>query len=635
MHSRVYLYGLLPPTPACAPLVEQQMGRAHRYRNVLVEIERERRAKVREVMAAHPDMAPLEEQVNALVAERETALQALPRKAARNDPARANVRAMATRIRDLRGQIKAARKAVLADAEVARQLAEADEFSRERVRRARATCNVYWGTYLLQEADADRARMERMPPKFHRWTGEGRVSVQLQGGLEQDKMWGGDTRMQIDPVAPEAHDPLSPRGVRRRAHRTVLRLRVGSDAQRGPIWAEWPMLMHRPLPKGAIIKVATVSRRYRNCTTWDWQVLLTVSIPDESARPAPAAGVVALNLGFCERPDGSLRAGYLVGDDGWTQEIVVPASTSELLGKCDSIRSFRDKNLDAMRPLLSAWRQDQNLAFERVCRDVIAACETTPPELDGAFYRLAMYIVNGGHSLPSWLHERIQSVHAWRSHDRFRKLALTWRDRRFPGDHAAYELLEVWRYRDQHLEHYESGMRRRTLLRRREGYRIIAAAAAARYRTLLVDDTDLRHFQRKPDPEDGATVPEQIGLATMRVNQRLTACSGLREALASAFGSRVVKMSSQNVSRRCHACGDINLAMSSAREQTCTGCAATWDVDQNACLNLLGEHRRDDPDRETARVAKLANAKPSRGKRLSAARASNGATVLAREASGN
>ena len=58
MTSRIYEYGLLPPTTNAA-LVDDQIRLAHRYRNKLVEIERERRVKVRQILTGHADTEPL------------------------------------------------------------------------------------------------------------------------------------------------------------------------------------------------------------------------------------------------------------------------------------------------------------------------------------------------------------------------------------------------------------------------------------------------------------------------------------------------------------------------------------------------------------------------------------------------
>jgi hypothetical protein len=626
MPIRVFKYGLLAPT-VNGPMVLEQMLLAHRYRNVLVEIERERRATVQAVLALHPDMAPLESKVAGLAEQYEAAQKALgqartvrqPRAALA--PQREELRRLAAELRETRAQIKAGRKEVYADTTVRAQLDAADEHAKARVKEARKLCGVYWGTYLLQEADADRARQEKTPPKFRRWDEQGRVSVQVQGGISVDELLGSDTRVRVAPVASVAHDEGCRRGDRRRAQRTTLMLRIGSDedSNRIPIWAEFPMIYHRPIPPGSTIKVATVSRSRHNCWQWDWNLTLTVDVPETAMRGAPVSGVVALNLGFCQRPDGALRAGYLVASDGTEQEILLPSNIGDAVSKASSIRSFRDKNMDTMKSALTAWLGDLTEAHDKAVAIAIACA-------DHPWGRVGAYIRAGGPALPPWLAEIKPHLHAWRSADRFRKLAQRWRVARFHGDEVGYEALDAWRYRDNHLEPYETGMRRRALLRRREGYRILASNLCQRYRTLVIDDTDLAELKRSPAPES----EEVDGIPLVKNNQSLVAGSELRQVLMNAFHGRVEKMSSNDVTRRCYSCGHVDEAwdqsVNTGRGRTCPACGLRVDQDANACRNLLLEWANAQETPETARTAKSAIAKPSRSQRLRTARSASTTT---------
>lgn len=285
---RVYEYGLRDPILG-AVRVDNQLLAAHRYRNKLVEIERERRAAVREVLSGHMDAQPIATDVLRLVDELEAARVRIKASRAttraRSDaPAdRAAVRELAGRLKMRRAELKTAKTAVAADPVGRARLNALEEHSRARVREERGRCGVYWGTYLLVEEDADRARKGVMDPRFQRFTGEGRVSAQLQGGLDVADLWGGDARVQIDPVPASAHDPATPRGVRRTQNRTVVRLRIGSDAHRSPIWAAWPLVLHRPLPVGARIKRATIARRRVDCRRWEWRLQLIVDVTTRHA----------------------------------------------------------------------------------------------------------------------------------------------------------------------------------------------------------------------------------------------------------------------------------------------------------------------------------------------------------------
>lgn len=612
MPIRVYQYGLLYPSDG-GDLVLEQMRLAHRYRNLLVEIEHKRRAQIRAAMAAHPDMQPLEEQIAALVAQRDEAREVITRQRrmtrSRSETAaqRQAVRNLGSQIREVRDQIKAIRKAVASDTHVAEQIATAEAEAKTRLKEARANCGVYWGTYLLQEADADAARMNKTPPRFQRWTEEGRVSVQIQRGMTVEQLFQSDPRVQVRAVSTDAHDPLVRRGDRRRACRTVLRLRVQSEKAR-PIWAEWPMIYHRPIPPGSVIKVATVSRRRLDCRRFGWLLHLTVEVPASAVRRATAEGVCALNLGFCQRPDNTIRVGYMVGDDGHEQEITLPTSVIGAIGKTDSLRSIRDRELDKFRAEFVAWKQGLVEAHEAraaaatqpaddKCRD--AADDATGFLLPTTWGNLCRYMALDGTLPPAWFWEKTVALDKWRSADRFRRLAFYWRDHRFHGDDEMYNRIDghktehartAWRYRDEHLERWESNGRRKALRRRRETYRIIAAQMADRYRILVIDDVDLRDFQRSPRPEE-----ERVEFAAVKHAQRLSAPSELRGVLMNAFGAeRVIKHAGADRTRVCHGCGTLNEwnRSESGRLHVCHHCKRQWDQDANFCRNLLAEHAR-------------------------------------------
>jgi hypothetical protein len=576
---RVYKYGLLPPVVG-SHLVDHQMRAAHTYRNVLVEIERDRRRFAQELISGCPEVAALESAALELAAERDRAREEISRTRAasrrRSDSAeqRAAVRDMEARVRDAWVRVGAARKAAARTESVRVGLAWSAMVASSRIREERARCGVYWGTYLLAEAAQDAANKSPTPPEFAPWRGSGRVSVQLQGGISLDEL-AGDTQVQVLPSrwAPREGARFG-RGARQAR---TLRLRVQTDERRRPVWAEFPMQLHRELPEGARIKVVTVARARRG-VCWDWSAQFTV---DESAcaprRAAPASGVVALNLGFALRP-GGIRAGYVVGDDGREQEILVLDDIRSSLDRADEVQSQRGLMLDEMRKGFLAW------------------------------------IESKGDDLPDWFRERTLTVASWRSFGRFAALALDWRRGWWDDGDAGYTLLERWRVNDLRLARYETGTRSTALRRRTDRFRVLAADLSRRYANLVVDDTDLTNFQRSPPPESEETERDAV-----KRQQRIAAGSDLRLALTNAFGAdRVVTRPSREVTVTCAACGHRNdrASMTDAREQQCARCGRVDDQDGNACRNHLSWHARDVIGGSTSEAKK----KPSRRDRMVAAR---------------
>jgi len=587
LDARVYQFGLLPPR-VNRDLVEDQMYLGHRYRCQLVEFERDRRDAVREILSSQSGVEEIEARIADLAARRDAARAEIAskrsRSRSRSDSAeeRATVREIGRQLKALRAEAKEARSIVASDEHVGAWISAENDRAAQRQKDARVACGVYWGTYLLHESDAQRARTGKSYPKFPRWNGDGRVAVQLQGGLSPQKLdHGQDTRLQ---VVSSSH-----RTGRRLGRGSLLRMRVQSNG-RDPVWAEWPMILHRPLPEGVRIKTATVSRRRRGSQV-DWCATITVDEPPRPIRATATEEAVAINLGYARRPNGGIRVGYWVGSDGAGGEILCQGSAAyrprsseeqiraavthveESLKKADSIRSFRDRGMNEMRARLIAWIDD--------------FVGGDPPD-----------------GVPWWIADARRHLHLWRSPNRFASLLRRWERGWWPDLDGGYAILLAWSRRDLHLERYETGMRTTARRDRREGYRLLAARLAARYRTLVVDDADFRNFQRSPEPES-----DYVEVDAQKWQQRVASPSELRFAFLSAFGvDRTAKEPCEDVTRRHAPCGHVVDVAGDSRELRCPHCSEVekrevlFDQDANACDNLLRGWLRKAPEMRQART---------------------------------
>lgn len=560
MTVKVYRYGLLPPIEN-ADEVRQQMRLAHNYRNTLVEVERARRAALRAANATRGDIPTLEAAAKAATASVDAALKSVKTfkssERTRHVPPELRAQLDAARVakRDAVAALRAAQRALKDDAQATSQRDLVNERAAFLRRSARAHCGVYWGTYLGVEA-ADQ-QMQKMPlydrgaepndPRFVRWTGEGSVGVQIQGGIAADAvMRGSDTRLRIEPAATPASSKRSPTS-RRSATREyrVLALRIGSR-DRDPVWGRWPMVMHRPLPDGALIKWAHVHLRKRGPRD-EWSVTLTVELPDSHGRPSPGTGAVAIDIGWRLQDDG-VRVATWCGSDGDRGRLVLTTHLSRM-AKADELRSTRDENLVAI--------------LAKLVPTVLSLAELP--------------------TTPDWFRSAVRTIAQWRSQSRLAALAKRWRAARFEGDADAYNAIEAWRYRDFHLWEWESAQRTKTLRHRREVYRVFAAGLAKRYDTLVLEDFDLRNIARRPEADRSEDDND-----TSRSNRHAVAASALRNVLIQAFAGRVQKLDPKNTTRACHACGSIE-KWDQAEEviHTCSKCGVAWDQDDNAAINLL------------------------------------------------
>lgn len=552
MPSRNYQYGLRRPTTN-ADLVHEQMYNAHRYRNQLVEIELRRReatdAAMRELcpglLETEQAIADCQLQVDAELAR----LQERRRQERSRKPRSPELTALRSTLRTLRRTRADIRATYFRRLETQHALQAITEQSNAAVRAARAACGCYWGTYLLVEQAADAFR-KRAPPRFAGYRGNGRIGVQLQGGADwEDLLAGNDTRLQIEhtpqtePRFAQDGTELPMPGPRRQAKQYTVRIRIGSDG-RSPIWASFPLILHRHPPAGSQVKWAVVSRRIV-AGQERWKLTLTLDVPTAAAqRPTATTGLAAIDVGYRLLPDGSLRVAYLQDTDGREDDLRIPAGKVGEWRKVDDIQSIRDQAHNEARAALREWMQ--------------------------------------AHTPPEWLREATTTMHAWRRLSRLSQLVRVWGDTRFEGDVEIFETLEAWRRRERHLWLYQENLRDQLIAWRKDWYRNIAADLRQRYRTLAIEKLDLRELHDVQRPQD-----EQEVRSTIRWAARTANLSRFRQCLLES-GCAVLELDPANTTAQCHACHELcNWDQAAQIRHTCEHCGATWDQDQNAARNLL------------------------------------------------
>jgi hypothetical protein len=587
-------YGLRPPGLS-ADIVRDQLWRAHRYYNDLIEHYRVMRTALRAIDTRAGILAGY--YATALEADAEVVrlVQELRDARKKNGQPPAIPAAIAT-IRDAlsaarRGRADAlkhwsdARKAAAKEPAVIEAKDKIQEEWLASRRRLRAESGLCHGTYTLAEDSAQQAHgtcylwdgVQPTDPRFRRWTGEGSVSVQVVGGISVDDLHDENYGRRQVRIAPggswlDNRDPNSRRSQIRK--RMTLRLRVGTvEGGRDPIWAEWPMIVHRPLPPGAVVKRVTVMMR-KHGPREEWVALLTVqTAPPVAKVDGPAVGI---DIGWRLRPDGSIRYAYTEDSAGVTREHYMPAHILDGIRKADELRSVRDQHLDDLRPWLAGW----------ICEYGSEA-----------------------------LRERAPNVGQWKSPARFVALAWWWRGNRFDGDAETFKVLEKWRYRDYHLWQYEANQRTGALRNRREEFRILAARLADHYATAVVEKFDLRKMAQLPDLlDDGSDNPNA------RSNRHRVAVSTFRDAVKNAFaarGGKVVEIPAELTTMTCAECGAVEEFDAAANLQWMCANGHTWDQDANAARNILARWRAPRPP-EAARVEE--DAAPTETRRQRTAR---------------
>lgn len=609
-----FRFGLRPPSRNEAT-VRDQLRIAHRYRNTLVEIERGRRDAVRDAEVR----CGLREALDAVKAARETLKAALVGASSERSAsgARKASRATADAVKAARAELKTARGifrekrlAIRDDMKVERS--RIDEIALELRKNARAHSGLYWGTYIAVEAAMDQA--SKLPlwggdgdpcnPDFVRWTGEGRLAVQVQGGALASALED-STLVRILPATPPPEelarwerkrkklgDPnWMPRQGKDVALFRDLWLRVGSDSVRGPVWATFPMMLHqrkgrarqgdgqqrpeaRAIPDGARIKGATVKVR-RIGTREEWSVLLTLDVPESSRMEECGSGAVAVHLGWRAMDEKGIRVAVVLDEHGQREEVFVDKPMMDSLRVADGITSVRDKLLERARPILATLRDAQGLT-ERLAADA-------------------------------------RTIYAWRSPDRLRSFVRAWEAAGAPGGDApcpeAAAMREhtpeparsrlpqedtvrgfalAWERHDRHLCDYAAGQREGSRRARREHYRLLAARLARRYGVLVLDDTDRADLARR----DVGPTGEDNTIDRASSNRVLAAVSVLEGALKDAFRSRggsCTEVPAAGETITCNSCG-CRMAVGMDLLVNCS-CGVVWDQDDNAVRNKLDAWR--------------------------------------------
>lgn len=608
MGSIVMKYGLLPPT-LNADIVQEQLNLAHTYRKRLVEIERERRSLMRAALEEH-GVRDMEESIKQLYSQKKKGDENKKHNLELDRQAR-DIRREVSRIRSLpsvakkfeeiNGKKKDLGEGKKTVSELRKDKTPNTGIAAKAVRAARADSGVFWGTYLKVEAAAKQSANETPHlydgnednnPRFPRRDGGGCLAVQIQNGV------GLEDRVIIAPVDELAL--TSPkRSERRKAARTTLRMAVAGTSKGNSeyTFAEWPMVLHRPIPKGRITWVSVTKTMVGPKAVWTCEVTVDTSSSPRVVPSNDRVKAVAVSLGWRRIGDKVRvahwmstegKVGYLdildsgldgVDSDGGKGGIV------DGIRKSDELKSIRDKNHNQALSELVGWLRLQEPVPQWVLDSTCKRGMVTP-------------------SKPQAMAHMAQ----WKSQARLAAFAKRWRENRFGNDSEAFDALEKWRYHDYHLWVWERRQRVSGIRRRREVYRRFSADLAKRFVEVIVDGSNFKELKEKEDTGRGQKM-QTIGQVVACGEMRLT----LKNA-ASSHGSDFVKAEPKNTATSCPRCGSVNKHQRGEDHNfACMKCPLVRDVATVRLLNMLNENGHPDSVAEilerSERVGKQLNRK--------------------------
>jgi hypothetical protein len=302
------------------------------------------------------------------------------------------------------------------------------------------------------------------------------------------------------------------------------------------ILASFPMVMHRPLPPDAMVKLARlVTSRVGVAIRYAVHVVVETSGNLVSKQGNLAA---AINMGWRITETG-LRVAAVRFSDGREEVLELPA---------DWMLSF-----DYMEDLEASVR-----------RAAIAEMPLILPELELA---------------PVSLRHQVERLKAHPG----TALGLRALGERWSREAALSPQLQTW-YQANRRKFDEAAHLRKSLLARRAAiYRNFVASIATRVNTIAIEQLDLSMLANR-QKNDGSWIVEQ-----RRGHRQRAAISTLRAFLAESERAGrfdVRRIAAPYLSQECHLCGIRNV-LGSPLIVTCSGCGSQWDQDFNNASNLL------------------------------------------------
>ena len=586
---RVYKYGLLAPRESHDAMLEEDRKMRGLW-NALVGIGETSRKEWEALLGENPELQAATARLAGLRAEldRARAARRAPalrgaardlRDAARDAhlAARAAYREGISTLRETRARARTAIRAKTEELSVAREraLLELKKGARalgihwSSADAAVERWRTAWSQALLGRRGFPRAKEETDPPLPYvfRYTGGGAKAKRLFSQRS--------TVLRIE--LPEPTPPPEGAGPARRARwlrrqgRGSLFVRIG-----GQLYA-FGIVMHRPLPTGAVLKKAEVTRALRAPAAgqgpprWDWHLCLTVEEPGGPAPRHPLPGTLAALAVGWRRVEEKLRVGLLLTSAGEREEIWLPDKLSARESWAKDVQVRMDLELEAAKKLAEP-------ELERLAReddDVRRMKDDWERVRSGGLLRLAARLGTKDESP-----ELRAALARW---DRRR---LRW--------------LRIRRGIYRHLRHHRSWWWQNTAL-----------ALSRRFETVVVPDADLASLLGRPTVGDAvarrrhaaAAAKQQLaavheGLRWLRLMAEK--CGGAVRAVPAAFTS--LRCSRCGACGACagpidfsrpepHACGGREAGDEpKAGEFRCPRCALEIDRGENTARNLLASY---------------------------------------------
>lgn len=561
---KVYKYGVRGVPDVLPEAAFKQLRLQNDFWNALVELENEFQERYVQLRSgADESLSHIEDQIKSKELEKQE-LQATARQVRQRACKNADTSHIKEEIRCVNAQLKALReqRKGLRQEVKDKIKPQAQELEQERKQRAKelrhkyAAQGLYWGNYneVWAKFKVARSRMfqkrQQGGParlRFHKFTGEGRLTVQLQNGLDVKDLFAcNHGQLQIEPVSRDAWDhPL--RSVRKQARKTEGRIRVSSQGA-APIWLPFQVTVHRE-PKGRIKQAQLVRNKVGH--DWRWHLCLTVDENPYLGLQLPE-NEIGLDLGW-RRLEDRVRVAVWRDSHGNTGELALDESYIKTSERLKGLQSVIDKDFEAIKSSFLDWKKKGQLQ--------------------------------------TWADEQTKFLANWRSPVKLARIVKGMGEDRHSGDEEMFREAWGWLKRYEHINSWLANLRDKMQGRRLEQYRIWAKWISRNFSKVYLEEFDLADMAKRKTAREDLDVESKARYWAKVASPGILRSEIERSCIES--GAVVSRVDARYTTVTCpHCASRVSTDARANLVLQCEVCGLGYDQDYGAAQNIIDRGSR-------------------------------------------
>lgn len=560
---RVYKYGIVPKGPFPEEAI-QELWRANKLWNKLVEIERNHRAAFDEARrtASKPyrllaeKLDDLSAQIDKAYDDKRNARQI----AGTTDATNPLIQSANEVIKTLQKERKSLYEALKPIRVQATKLVDVKAFNQnlkdkrnEAVRMSGLYSATAWDVLSYFQDAEKKARKTHSKIRKHRFDGTGFISFRFRrDGAKVDSVFVDELYLGNKPLEKNNKRLLFvERDDSRKKTRITMRATLAGGRKKASKTVHFfDLIYHREIPKDAKIQNGKIIRT-RVGDKFSYHLVLTVKQPIKPLQVVSDDNAIGIDIGF-RRTESSVKVAaiYDMEDDAF-QEIEAPLKMIKAMAHIENLKSTIDDEATSLgkiiKPLLLAAPLDENHDKYNLWKSAAKYPNNVTLSFETA-YKLARWILYAPGHFPEIAERHV--LQWWKGNSR--------------------------KYRELH------NARRKQLTHRKHFYRQIAFSLVSKKRLIVFEKIDLSKFAAIKD------VDNNLGNKA-RAQRFSVSPSEFRDAIKNAAERENVpwiEINPSYTSQDCSECGWRNKELGTETEWRCKNCGVSHDRDVNAAKNI-------------------------------------------------